>query len=407
MPNEEPRNQTDQPLDPNSIPAMDREPDTTTTFGVGGGSPEVQSQPQVPVQPVVAPQPQSYAQPPAPKSRRKGIIIGSIIAGALILLGGGSALAYSMFQAPDKVLLDAVTNAIQAKTVSYEGNLVAYNAEQKQKISITLNGKSNEGSSDQQATVDFQSDDFKLKGEAAVRFDSDQALFVKFNVPTIHEYVPLLVTNTASQTALNDFIDTIQDKWIKIDLSEFETTAQYTEAQTCTKKVVADISKDAAVRKELTDLYTKNRFIVAEESLGTKDGSLGYVFAVDRPLAKSFTAGLSETTVMKKLQECDPEFKIDAEKIFSEVDKAETKDEGLTTRTEVWISQWGHEFTQFVGTVRKGDNTLDATIKPVFNQAVAVETPKDFLSTKQVAEAFQKAYMTAMMSAYGGGEDFS
>lgn len=340
-----------------------------------------------------------------PKPKKKGLILGIIIAAALVILGGGAALAYNFwYQNPEKVLTDAVGNALRAKSVAYAGTLTATNSKDKSTITVEISSASdNTGKGTADATVTLKVDDKSYTFKGAALTDSKGDLFVQAKDirPLYDSYVEEL--GVALPASLDTFVDKINNKWIRISSSDLKELGYTTNDDV--SKCLSDVSKklmgDEPTAKELKDLYQKNKFVVVDKKLGSRGDSLGYTLKGDEAAAKSFVKGLKDTAIYKEFQKCDDSFEINEDDLFQEADDTDT-----TATFEVWVSRWGHEFTEFKVDGKSQDMTIAASLKPRFNQPVSAETPSEFLTIKELQDELTQVFEETFSSAYDLPADF-
>ena len=123
---EDPNNQT--PQDP-IVPLPQPTPSIVSP-------PPAPQEPQDPVNPVVAPVPQQVVT--SPKKGKRGLLWAIVALVIVVLLGGGSALAYNFwYQNPNKVVSDALLHAVTAKTVSMTGTLDMSTKDYKVKLEVS------------------------------------------------------------------------------------------------------------------------------------------------------------------------------------------------------------------------------------------------------------------------------
>ena len=113
--------------------------------------------------PPTGPQPQPptvlSASPQTPKKSRKGLIIGSIIAGALVLFGGGGVLAYNVwYQNPEKVIFDAITHAMTAKSATGKGEISLKSDEFALKVTFDGENSGSDGRVNAKVKMEGESD---------------------------------------------------------------------------------------------------------------------------------------------------------------------------------------------------------------------------------------------------------
>lgn len=402
---QEPQPQSYQPQPPTQYPVMSEElaaveQETTTQPQQSQEyfSPEVTEQPFV-----AAPAPivENQVQPKSPNKKKK-LIIASIIAGAVLLLGGGAYATYALwYQNPEKVLTDAVSNVIKAKTAVYKGTLAVDTNDAK--IRVEFDGKqasqlSGEGNA--KITISSQGKDFTVNGSALV--DKDGNLFFKIgNLKAILD--DFMKESGMASSPFDDLIAKIDNKWIRIsadDLAEFNEDAS--KAQKCAADTLKKIENDKAVHDGLVKAYEKNKFVVIDSSLpGRTIGgvdSMGYKLSFNKDAAKKFAEAVNEMQFMKDLQKCDSSFKsfkLDAS------DVTDAQDKNTTKAIEVSVSRWTHEFTQLKVTDRDDGTSGEFILEPTFGKAVTVTAPTDFMTLKQLQSEIESAMMAVQDSAYG------
>ncbi len=347
--------------------------------------------------------------PEAPKPKKKGLVIAGIISAAiLILLGGGSALAYNVwYQNPDKVVADALVNAMTASTVAAKSTIDMKTDDYSVKVEMNAR-TTTEATGYIGVKVNYKTDDaeFNIDGEGI--FGTGGDLYVKVN--NLKELMDKFAEEAggADLTAFDAIIKKVDGNWIKIskeDLGDYST--DYEETQKCIADYTTSLKNDRAQQKAVTDeiviLYKASQFIVVGESLGSKNvdgvGSLGYRLDFDYAKSKSFIGGLADTAFGKKLKECDEslDFEKMADSMTSETDDTEKSN----LKNELWISRFGHEVTEF--NVSGKEDDVDATfiIKPVFNKNEAIEIPKEAVTLTELKADVEKAYSSFYEQSYG------
>jgi hypothetical protein len=347
---------------------------------------------EVPVVPTPPTQNVPFGQP---KKSKKAIVVGLVIAGLLIVLGGGSALAYTWYQNPEKVLTDSLINAITAKTTIYTGTFEA-NGGDSTGVKVTIDGNNTSDASDLNATAvfSFGATQFTVKGSTL--FDKKGDLYLKVgNLDAI--LAPLLAgAPTSFSQKIDTFVKKINNKWIKIDsesLDDFSSSQDTKKVQECIANVKQKFYTDKTIRDEVTNLYRKNTFVKIDKTLGTKDGNMGYVLKADNSAGKAFVKGFRDIALYKSLQGCDKSFTISDEDMNSVLGENNM----LTGSLEVWVSQWGHEITKVhaeskmkvdeatnIPGMSSANFTFD--LVPVFNKGATVSTPKDAIPIKDLEE---------------------
>ena len=337
-----------------------------------------------------APMMASQTQPKAPNKKKK-FIIGGIIAGAVLLLGGGMYAAYALwYQNPEKVLTDAVSNVIRAKTATYSGTLAMDTKDVK--VRVVFDGKQASelnGEGNAKITLTSQGKDFVVNGSALV--DKDGNLFFKVgNLKTILDDV--LKQSGMTSSPFDELVAKIDNKWIRVsadDLAEYDKDAG--KAQACLTDTMKKIQNDKAVHDSLVKAYENNKFVVIDSSLPgrTINGvdSMGYKLSLNNEAAKKFAEAVNEMQFMKDLQKCDSSFesfKLDAS------DMKSTTGTTSTETVEVSVSRWSHEFTQLKVTGKDDDASGEFILEPIFGKDVTVAAPTDFMTLKELQAEIEK-----------------
>jgi hypothetical protein len=347
---------------------------------------------------------------PAKKSNRKKFIIIGVVAGVLALLIGGSVAAYNLwYQNPDKVLGDALVNTLKAKTVVYTGSFdIDYKAkessfepsDQATRVSVKVDGKSATTAGEVNIAVEttFEGKEYKISGSGLV--DKDANIFVKVNdVKKLLSSLPdeSGVKYDQLPSYITDIVDKVDSKWIRISADDIrEFSDDYAKKQTCVEDVFKKLQDDKEFGNELLKVYKDNKFIVVDEKLPAKNGSLGYVIDVDKSKSKDFAKAADKTKFAKELQKCDDSFKFSSSSSSSSSNDSDTK-----TRVEVWVDRWSHQLTKVSFTAEGDEADGMFVFEPQFNQPITVEAPKDFIPLKELKKDIEEAYAQYMSSALG------
>lgn len=376
-------------------------------------NPQVSPQPEASSAPTAQPAGPSVSMtPPALKKKRKGIIIGSIVAGALLLLGGGGALAYNLwYQNPDKVVHDAIINALRANSVTGAGTITAVQkGADGVTVNVTIDGasKGKDGSLNAKVTIknipDLKTEDITVSGSAILKGDT---YYVK--VKDVQRTIDQLSEAYGSRPPeyVDMIVKKIDNKWISIKSSDYsDISSELAKQQTCmTEANDLLVDRNSKESREIIDLYKKNQIITATEKLGSKDingvGSLGYKVDVSKVATVAFVRGLDDTAYGKALKKCDAS--IDFKKASDEIAKTEEeKDASKKATIEIWASRFGHELTRVAVSGNSDELTLNAVFDPVFNKDVKTDAPSDATSIKDLMKDIQEAmqqYQAEQMSA--------
>lgn len=315
---------------------------------------------------------------PKKSGRKKGLIIGGIIAAVLVVLGAGSAFAYQFwYQNPEKVVTDAIMNAITAKTITYTGSVDAKTDSGEIKLEIDGASGNAQGNLNVKATVDFEGTPVTLTGSGLM--DDKGTLYFKLkNVKGLVESFRATLP-AESQSMFDQFIAKIDDRWIKVssdDMKDF--SEEYSRSQKCFTDTIEKVKNDEAMSNEIANVYKKNKFLTITQDLGSKDGSMGYSVKTNADAGKGFVKELKNTKVYASLKDCDSSFSIDENDIKTDNKAADE------TKIEVWVSQWTHQITKVILHDETGPDTGNILFVPTFNKPVSVTAPKDAVTLDEL-----------------------
>jgi hypothetical protein len=149
---------------------------------------------------------------------------------------------------------------------------------------------------------------------------------------------------------------------------------------------------DKAAINEITDLYTKNPFIVIDKELGQVNGSFGYQLKGSNANLKTFMEGLKNTKIYQSLHDCDKTFEIDTKDISSkdEVDKNST--------FKLWVDVWSHQITKIEANNNSDGTTTALTVLPKYNQSVTITAPAISITLTQL-QTYIQDLMSSMYSS--------
>lgn len=332
--------------------------------------------------------------------KKKKIILASVLGAAFILLLGSGVAAYNLwYQNPDKVLGDALVNMIRAKSVTYTGSVDMTNKAAGNALSptaegmkLTVDGKnvSNTGELNAKLSVKYDGKSYDISGSGLV--DKDANLFVKIND------VKKLITKYAEENGgsysdmpsyMTAIVDKIDSKWIRISAADIDEFSEgYSKKQKCVTDTLKKLENDKAATDEVIELYKNNKFVVVKNKLSSENGSLGYNIDFDYTKAKSFMKGLNDTKIIKEVQKCDEDFRYE-EKSASRFDD---EDDDTVVTTNVWVGRWNHQLTKLHVTTDAKDSKGTILFEPIFNQAVTVEAPKEFVTFQELKKDVENAF---------------
>ncbi|MEI6054185.1 MAG: hypothetical protein WCQ49_02325 [Candidatus Saccharibacteria bacterium] len=304
------------------------------------------------------------------KSKKSLLII--IICSVLVMIFGGAALAYNFWYSnPDKVMSDAVINAIMAKSIIYTGDIKLSNNDSSLAVSVNASQDRSSGKIDATLTISFAGNNY-IVGTSTI-IDGKGDIYIK--VDKLAAIADQISSMGIDRTEIDKFVVKVNNKWVKVSSSDL---ASFSGAKDCLTSSISNFKDDKAAIKEITDVYNKSQFIVIDKELGKEDGSFGYSVKGDSEAAKSFVKNVKTTKIYTTLKNCDSNFDISTEDIdFS-------KQYATNFSNEVWVDSWSHNISKVVLSGKFDETKLSATIGTKFGQPVVVEAPGESIDLKDV-----------------------
>lgn len=337
-------------------------------------------------------------QPMEPAKSKKGLIIGLIIASILVFLGGGSVAGYTFWYSnPDKVISDAIVNTITAKTSIYTGNVNFDSNTLKVKFDIGTKKSGTTGSLDTSVVIDFSGKSYTASGSGLI--DNAGDLYFKVDVTKIAASIRSDYEARSSKemiVAYDKLVAKLNNKWIKVsssDLAQFNQS--YSNSKDCINDTIKKYSEDKAAIAEITDLYSKQNFIVVDKDLGQKDKSVGYQVKTDKTKLTEFTKGLKDTKIYKSINKCDDSISVDD--ILKSYDNVSSKDTDNTT-IKLWIDSWTHQMTSISLNTEDSGTKVSSEFVTKFNQDIDIVAPTDSINLSELKKEFDNFSRTMVDS---------
>ena len=361
--------------------------------------------------PPAGPQPQPptvlSASPQTPKKSRKGLIIGSIIAGALVLFGGGGALAYNLwYQNPEKVIFDAITHAMTAKSATGKGEISLKSDEFALKVTFDGENSGSDGRVNAKVKMEGESD-----GES-LAIDVTASVLIKgetlyFKLDNVQKTIDSLMESAGSETPeyFTPIVEKIDGQWVSVKASDYEDLSEETaKEQKCLTDLAEKLSNNKDMKKELTSLYRENSILVIDEHLKAKSingvSSLGYEISGDIEALQGFIRGLDDTELGKGLKKCDDSIDFDdAADAIEDATKDDSSDSDVKTTVELWVSRFGHRITELNMTIKDDEAIGTFVFNPMFNEDVTIDAPSKAITIMQLQKDIEKAmeeYVSAL-----------
>ena len=350
-----------------------------------------------------APQPQYNGVPMQPKKKKTGLIIG-IVLGVIALIAIISAvLVYFLWwQNPEKMVTDAVSNAIMAKKMTADGKVVI---DMRDQGKIELNVKTATDSGKSKANIDAKLNikgvekNIPLKGDAVL--DNDGTIYVKINnFKDLYGTLLEIVMESSSggnlsrsqietyrdQTLekMGSEIDKMSDTWMKI--SPDEIGSEYK----CGINALKKIQSDESARKELAQIYQKNSsFTIKDSKISDRNGGRGFELqGNNKSNSSKFEEEFKNSSVGKALSKCGK----------SNDYKSSTSSSIDTASLKVWVDRSSHELKalELKGDSKKASVEISFDIN--MNKSEEIKVPSDAESLKEFVEGFVSGYSSGLSS---------
>jgi len=348
------------------------------------------------------PQLQYNSMPMRPKKKKTGLIIGVVLGVIALIAIVSAALVYFLWwQNPEKMVTDAMSNAIMAKKMTADGKVVV---DMRDQGKIELNVKTATDSGKSKANIDAKLDikgvekNIPLKGDAVL--DSDGTIYVKINnfkdlYGTLLEVVMesssggkmsrAQIETYRDQTLrkMSSEIDKMGNTWMKI--SPDEIGSEYK----CGIDVLKKIQNDESVRKEVAQLYQKNSFFTIKDSkISDRNGGRGFELQGDNSKLSKFNDEFKNSSVGKALSKCGKSNSYKSSELSS-IDTASLK---------VWVDRSSHELKALE---LKGDSkkvSVEISFDIDVNKSEEIKIPSSAESLKEFIEGFMEGYSSGLSS---------
>lgn len=361
----------------------DNEADTRPDASPSAETSSVDDPEPTPTTPVPTPPSASSEVVAGGASSKKPLLIG-VAAAVIAVLAGGYAAYALWWNAPTKVVDDALASVVMAKNGTANG-VMTIASEGSPSFNFAFDSKTIDQKSETtlNASTKVEGKDYKLN--AALVTDKD-SYYVKVN--DLKKTLTSIYGDSQVVSLFDPIVSKIDGKWVVITpddvkrLSGSDTASN--KEMTCVQNVLQGIKSNKNQQNELADAYQKNRFIVVKESKGVEsiDGvqSNHYVLNVDEAKAKSFGTALKKTSVFKAVDDCV------AEDLAKSTDDAENKTtSGSTPTVELWVDMWSHKPTKLKITSDSKESTkFTFESKFKFDTKVDIATPKADTTVKDI-----------------------
>lgn len=352
--------------------------------------------------------PNETATPQLPvKKSKKGLIIGLIAAGVVVLGLATAGIVYAaVYNNPDNAVIDAFSKALAAKSGSVSGT--ASMKMQDTSVKVDLSAASNEAkqsSADATVTITADGKDYTLKGHFAGTKDE---VYVKLD--DLRSIITGALGSEYSDmidTYYGSLLDKIDGKWVVIkqsDIDSLSSGAVSNKESQCVQDEVAKLQTDASVRNELMDVYKKHPLFTVTSKGSDSDGNHYSLTPVSNDKAQEFAKAVLETKFFKAVDDCTSS---DLKKEFTESSDTDTSSDKATVTLDVWVDGWSHTLNKVSLSVKDDSTELSGEFKTKFNNNPSVTIPKgettidDLKSEIQnIQEQFTSNYNSSDLTTY-------
>ena len=325
-----------------------------------------------------------------PKKKKTGLIIGIALGVLAIVAIIAALLTYFLWwQNPEKMVTDAVSNAIMAKKAVVNGKIVA---NMKDSVKLELNVKANSASDKVKSNIDAKltikdiDKSFSFKGDIVV--DGDGTVYVKIDnlKDSFSDIFELMVEEKSTKSGfalskdqrkeyhdemlsqLEPLLDKFNGKWMKISSDDLKN-----DGYKCYTEALKKIRSDEGIRKEIAQLYRKNNFLdIKDTKLNDRNGGRGFKIKGNHDKFSKFAEQLKDSSVGKDMSKC--------KKIDNETGESSDGDASL----KLWASGFSHELRAIEFKGRANDTTIEASLDVDMNKASEVEIPSDAANIREL-----------------------
>lgn len=320
------------------------------------------SKPVAPAQPVPQPLQPALPQQPVPYMPRTSssqlilVIIGCIAGGVLFLLAiCGGVLAYSIYQRPENVVLDAITKLQSANkfsthteiTMDYKYDAGTKNVSFKK---LTLDtGMNSSPSVDANATLQMSIDGRDISVQASALMTDDGTIY--FKVQNLAEALNAFTGSKELPASAKNQLEKVSNKWVKYEINDlYKNNQRAAERARCVQNVYKRSLKDSKKRREIVSTYRKYPFVMIESIAQPKDGNVGYTVWIEPVTWRQFNKAFAHTAIAQDIKACGPSTHDNSSVVPDDTDDNYANPAPShsvlghsKTKFTMWISPWSHE----------------------------------------------------------------
>jgi hypothetical protein len=287
------------------------------------------------------------------------------------------------YQNPNKVVADALSQAINAKSFTYTG---VVNASGAMKTTINLDGGASYQGGEVAASLvlDVQGRKYTLVANGLIDEKNDLYFKIKNFDELVKNYRKAIPSD--SLPLFDEIIGTVNNKWVKVSSSDLRQYNPNLETvKVCAVSAAKKIQGDRAAKSEIMAMYAHHPFVVIDKYLGTQDGNYGYTLTTDQDKLSAFINEYKNTELYKALVKCDKSFEV-KDNQQSEISQNNVFRD---ISTDVWINQWSHRLEKI--NIKDGGSTpTSILLEPDFNQPVVIATPENTITLERLQKDIQE-----------------
>ena len=342
------------------------------------------------LQPTLPQQPMSYM-PRTSSSQLVLIIIGCIAGGVLFLLAiCGGVLAYSIYQRPENVVLDAITKLQSANKFSTHTEITMdykYDAGAKdvsfKKLTLDT-GMNSSPSVDANATLQMSVGGRDVSVKASALMTDDGTIY--FKVQNLAEALNAFTGSKELPASAKNQLEKVSNKWVKYEINDlYKNNQRAAERARCVQNVYKRSLKDSKKRREIVSTYRKYSFVMIESIAQPKDGNVGYTVWIEPVTWRQFNKAFAHTAIAQDIKACGPSTHDNSSVVPDDTDDnyahpapSHSVLGHSKTKFTMWISPWSHELRAL--DIEGGPDarfSLKSRTKFDFSKGVATTKPND------------------------------
>lgn len=297
------------------------------------------------------------SQPKHHTPRRRTLII---FVGAFLVMVGSALVAYAYFfwyNSPDKIVADALTNAVSAQSVAYTAEINAPT-----KPIATLQGKYMTGLAEANTTIHTGlANDLNKVRASLVATPRDTYVKLSHATQLARQVAPLDQKKTY-ETFTPLVAGIVDDKWLRVTPADLTILQGVTHVSDCTANSIRSALVNPRTRTTIGQLYMSSPFFTIKEIKTEKQYST-YQLTIVKQTLDAFLDAVT-TNGETPLSKCNLEIA---------AIKRSTMD---ATVTEVIIDRTTRTITQIIVNT-SGKDPVTTMVVPVFGQPVTISEPQN------------------------------